>query len=318
MPFLGNEMTTVCKYSGDRKGEWNAFLGKSKNGLFLFHRDYMEYHADRFVDFSLMVYDGRELVALLPANVEGNVCVSHGGLTFGGFVTSSAMRTPAMLSVFGEVVDYLRASALSRLVYKCVPYVYHSMPSEEDRYALFRMGARLVRRDVTSAIYLPRKLRFQELRRRGIKKAVGAGLEVKEVDDLAPFWVVLEANLAERHHTKPVHSCAEMEYLRGKFPENIKLFACCRKDTLLAGVVVYESAHVAHAQYIASSDEGRQSGALDMVFSHLLNDHYRDKDYFDFGISTENNGQYLNESLVSFKEGFGARAVVHDFYEVGI
>lgn len=311
-------MTTVCRYSSDRRTEWNEFLSESKNGLFLFHRDYMEYHAERFVDFSLMVYDGNELIALLPANVEGNVLVSHGGLTFGGFVTGPAMKVPAMLRVFEGVAEYLRTNSLSRLVYKCVPYIYHSMPSEEDRYALFRMGATLVRRDVTSAIYLPSKLRFRGTRRSGVNRALRAGLEVKEVDDLGPFWGVLEANLAQRHHTTPVHSCAEMEYLRAKFPDNIRLFVSCLEDTPLAGVVIYESAHVAHAQYIASSSEGRETGALDIIFSHLINDRYCDKEYFDFGISTEDNGQYLNEGLVRFKEGFGARAVVHDFYELSV
>ena len=42
---------------------------------------------------------------------------------------------------------------------------------------------------------------------------------------------------------------------------------------------------------------------------------YADRRYFSFGISTEQAGQYLNEGLIAQKEGFGARTVVHDFYE---
>jgi len=311
-------MMDIVKYSKEKKDKWNEFLYNSKNGLFLFDRDYMEYHSDRFIDFSLMIYDGDELVALLPANIEEKALVSHGGLTFGGFITNSKMTVPKMLRIFDEAINYLKTKSIDRIIYKCIPYIYHSIPSEEDRYALFRKGARLIRRDVTSTVYLSEKLGFQKIRRRRIKKAVSANLEIKRVDDFKSYWNILEANLAKRHNTKPVHSLEEIEYLHSKFPDNIKLFASYQDDTMLAGVVVYESKNVAHAQYIASSEDGREIGALDIVFAYLINEYYRDKKYFDFGISTENNGLYLNEGLIFFKEGFGARAVVHDFYEVNI
>jgi hypothetical protein len=306
----------IAIYSSDKKDEWNAFLNKSKNGLFLFNRDYMEYHSDRFVDFSLMIYERNKLIALLPANVEGKVLVSHGGLTFGGFITNVKMKVSLMLKIFDETKDFLRAHSIEKIIYKCVPYIYWSIPAEEDRYALFRNRATLVRRDVTSTVYLPEKGSFQKIRRRCIKKAEMANLEVKRADDFKSYWNILEANLAERHSTKPVHSLEEIEYLHSKFPDNIKLFASYREGAMLAGVVVYESTNVVHAQYIANTDSGEEIGALDLVFSYLINEYYHDKKYFDFGISIENNGLYLNEGLIFFKEGFGARAVVHDFYEV--
>jgi len=308
----------IVKYSEDTKEEWSEFLCSSKNGLFLFDRDYMEYHSDRFIDFSLMFYEKNRLIALLPANIEENVLVSHGGLTFGGFITDSKMTTPKMMQIFDELINYLQRESISKVIYKCIPYTYHLIPAEEDRYALFRRGAKLFRRDVTSTVYLPEKVRFQEIRRRFIKKSRSAGVEIKKVDDFKSYWNILEANLAKRHNTKPVHSVEEIEYLHNNFPDNIKLFASYQDETMLSGVVVYESTNVVHAQYIASTDEGREIGALDIIFAHLINERYQDKKYFDFGISTEDRGLYLNEGLIFVKEGFGARAVVHDFYEVDI
>lgn len=311
-------MINIVKYSSEKRNEWNKFLYESKNGLFLFDRDYMEYHSDRFVDFSLMIYKRDELITLLPANIEENVFVSHGGLTFGGFISNSRMTVSEMLMIFGETINYLKIHSIGKIVYKCIPYIYHLIPAEEDRYALFRNEARLFRRDVTSTIYLQKKLSFQKLRCRSIKKAVSAILKVKKVDDFKSYWNILEANLAKMHNTKPVHSLEEIKYLYSKFPDNIKLFASYQDNTILAGVVIYESTNVAHAQYIASSEKGREIGALDMIFSFLVNEYYQNKKYFDFGISTENKGIYLNKGLIFFKEGFGARAVVHDFYEVNI
>lgn len=311
-------MLETVKYSNDKRDEWNSFLPNSKNGLFMFHRDYMEYHSDRFIDHSLMIYEGKDLVALLPANLEGRVLASHSGLTFGGFITNPKMTVPTMLKIFEQLMDYLAAQSINKLIYKCIPYIYHSSPAEEDRYALFRNGAKLFRRDVTSTVLLSEKVRFQEIRRRCIKKATSANLQVKKVDDFESYWDILKANLAERYSTKPVHSLREIEYLHSKFPDNIKLFASYQGNNMLAGAVVYESRNVAHAQYIGSSEEGRRIGALDVVFSYLIEEYYQDKRYFDFGISTENEGCYLNEGLIFFKEGFGARAVVHDFYEVDV
>ena len=87
---------------------------------------------------------------------------------------------------------------------------------------------------------------------------------------------------------------------------------------MLAGIVIYESANVAHAQYISATEEGRSLGALDCIVEVLLNEVYPDKPYFDFGISTLENGRTLNVGLIQNKESYGARATVYDFYELSL
>ena len=74
--------------------------------------------------------------------------------------------------------------------------------------------------------------------------------------------------------------------------------------------------HVVHTQYLASSAEGKRDGALDLLLHNLITVVYADRSYFDFGVSTENGGGYLNEGLIFQKEGFGARSVVYDTYEM--
>ena len=49
---------TIIPYSINRKEVWDQFVAQSKNGTFLFQRNFMDYHADRFFDCSLMIYDG--------------------------------------------------------------------------------------------------------------------------------------------------------------------------------------------------------------------------------------------------------------------
>lgn len=50
-------MLCLESYTQNDKPLWNAFNAESKNGLFMFDRDYMDYHSDRFVDNSLMFYE---------------------------------------------------------------------------------------------------------------------------------------------------------------------------------------------------------------------------------------------------------------------
>ena len=311
-------MIELVPYTDDRSEEWNQFCHESKNGTFMFDRDYMEYHSDRFEDGSLMAYRKNELVALFPASRSDGQLSTHGGLTFGGFLTDEKMKASKMLELFDALETYATENGIESVLYKCIPYIYHTIPASEDRYALYREGAQLVGREVTSAVEIARHPSFQGNRQRGIDDAKEAGLEVKLSNDFESYWDILEVNLAEKHGTEPVHTLEEIQLLHQRFPENLKLFSSHKDGQLLAGAVVYESANVARAQYIANSDEGRSVGALDVVFDHLINEYYDDKRYFDFGVSTEDRGDYLNEGLIFFKEGFGARSVVHDFYRIDI
>lgn len=308
----------VERYQERWKDRWDDFVRRSKNGTFLFLRDYMDYHRDRFADHSLMVWDKSQLLALLPANRSGDLVASHAGLTYGGFVVDEQMKTPTMLELAHRVMDHLCREGVRRFLYKTVPHIYHRAPAEEDRYALFRLGAKMYRRDVTSVVECAGRLSFQRRRLRSMRKALAAGVTCGPTDDFETYWRILEHNLSSAHGVRPVHTVTEIRRLHRLFPQNIKLFGAFLDGEMIAGTVIYESASVAHAQYIATSDRGRVLGALDLLFFSLLTDEYSTKRYFDFGISTVEDGRLLNTGLIEFKEGFGARAVVHEFYELSL
>ena len=278
----------------------------------------MEYHADRFLDHSLIAYIDDTPIALLPANLKNNVLYSHQGLTFGGWITDSTMKTVVMLLLFEHLIDYLKAQGIEFLIYKCIPYLYHHIPAEEDVYALFRHKAWLVQCDVTTAITISQPLPFSDRRKRGISKAKKAGVLVKECNDYETFFAMLEWVLKEKHNSIPTHNLEELVSLSQKFSKNIRLYAAYNATQMLAGAIIYESEYVAHVQYIASNEDGRKSGALDAVFNHLIHQVYSHKRYFDFGTSNGLQGHYLNEGLIEQKEEFGARAVVHNIYKIDL
>jgi hypothetical protein len=309
----------VLAYARERRTEWDDFVRSAKNGHFLFCRDYMDYHADRFPDMSLMFYDERDrLIGLLPATARDGVVSSHAGLSFGGVISGSNMKVELMLELFTAMCAWLRERGMRKIIYKTVPHIYHQVPAEEDLYALFRLGGRLIRRDVSVAIDRMARLPFSEMRVRALKKAAQHNLELEESSEFDAFMAIAENLLQAKYSIRPVHDAAEIGLLAGRFPDSIRLFAVRRNGEMLAGVVVYETARVAHAQYIAASEEGRRLGALDLIFQHLIHDRFAAKDYFDFGISTEDDGRYLNAGLIKNKESYGARAIVFDWYSLDL
>src|SRR5690242_1101948 len=113
----------------------------------------MDYHRDRFADHSLLVRDPEgELVAVLPAHAAGDTVGSHRGLSYGGLVIGPGMKAPLFLRAFEAVLLKLQRAGFAALDYKTVPAIYHRQPAEEDRYALFLLGAQLTRRDVLSVV----------------------------------------------------------------------------------------------------------------------------------------------------------------------
>ena len=309
-------MFEVRRYTPDKADEWNQFVAQSKNGTFLYDRRFMDYHADRFEDCSLMIYRCGALYALLPANIKDGVVTSHGGLTYGGLVMNDKCSAKGVQQAFAAINECLRAMAVKRVVYKAVPWIYHQQPAEEDLFALTSIcEARLIIRDISSAIMGDCKMPFSESRLSGIRKARRRGLEVRESTDFAAFWQILNDNLTSKYGVRPVHSAAELELLHGRFPEQIKLYMVFDGETPLGGTVLFLTPQVLHIQYISATQEGKASGAIDLLFDHLIHQVYSDYRYIDFGKSTSNDSADLNENLIFQKEGFGARAVCYDTYE---
>jgi hypothetical protein len=277
----------------------------------------MEYHSDRFSDYSLMCYDDKgRLLALLPATVKGNVVISHGGLTYGGIVSGAEMKTATMLKLFDALLDFLKKDGKETFVYKAIPHIFHVMPAEEDLYALFVHKANLYRRDASSAIYLPERMKFAKGKREGVRKALRNGIVVRESRDFKTFFEIGRKVMSDRHNLAPVHTSDEIGLLAGRFPGNIKLHASFAGEEMLGGVLTFVFNSCVHIQYMYNSDKGLDVGALDIILDQLVNDVYSGYRYLSFGVSTENDGTYLNEGLIHQKEMFGARSVVHDIYEM--
>ncbi|MBT0744623.1 GNAT family N-acetyltransferase, partial [Campylobacter upsaliensis] len=205
----------------------------------MFDRNYMDYHADRFIDHSLMFYEDSKLIALLPLNLKDSVLYSHQGLTFGGFITNSIMKQYKMLECFKALLEYMREIKAQKMIYKAIPYIYHKYPAQEDLYALFRSGAKMMRVDCSATIYLQNPIRFSELRKRGVKKALKNEVQIESSTNFKAFITLLNEVLQTRHNTQAVHSAKELELLHNRFKDNITLYIAKQNNEILAATLLF-------------------------------------------------------------------------------
>ncbi len=308
-------MFEIRRYTHDDAHSWNDFINRSKNGTFLLDRNFMDYHADRFTDHSLMVYRRGKLYALLPGNVSGDTFYSHQGLTYGGLIMSDKTTAADVVQIFKQLNDLLREEQLRHVVYKPTPWIYHRQPSEEDLYAVVEVCGATLSRGLSSAITREHRNQWYRIRECGAKHARQRGLTIEETEDYYPFWQILSKNLHDRYGLNPVHTVEEISLLHQRFPERIRLMVVKEGEQTIAGTVLFVMDRVVHSQYIAASEHGKEVHALDLLFEVVVDKALQEHAYFDFGISTEKHGTYLNEQLIYQKEGFGGRGICYDWYE---
>ncbi len=309
----------ISRYRPEDRTLWDDFVKTSRNGTFLFERGYMDYHADRFEDCSLIAFKNGKLRALLPADLtrEDNTLHSHRGLTYGGWVTPVAhFDATDMLDLWEVWLEWCRTNGIRRIDYKPVPWIYPVIPAQEDIYALFRSEAKITECSISSAIDLQSIRPFNTQQKRNLKKGMKVDSDIEE-DALDSFHELLTECLKARHGVKPVHSAAELRLLAARFPANIRTYGLKTREGLQAGVCMYLCGQVAHCQYIASTAYGRDNGLLTRLFDYLIRKSTEEGfRYFDFGTSTEEHGWILNSGLLRQKAALGGSGVAYMRYTI--
>ena len=309
-------MMTVKRYAPRDASVWNTFVANAANATFLLDRRFLEYHKDRFIDHSLLLYENKKLIAVFPANSKGRSMYSHDGLTYGGLMVAPYTSLLTMLSCFYHLLKYYHDRRILRLIYKPVPVCFHTTPTRSDEYALFCADARLTALNTGFVASPPSRISKRRLRMVG--KAKRARVVVKKTTS-ARFWNdILIPHLWERYHTKPIHTAEEIARLEHLFAGNIKQYGAFVGNTMVAGVTIFHDRGIAHAQYIASNAAGREVGALDYLFWHLLTHTYTHARYFSFGTTNMGSpdGKKLSAGLVAWKEGFGSSMTPYPCYTI--
>lgn len=302
---------SLVAYLPMMKSKWDAAVKQARNGHFMFLRDYMDYHSDRFKDVSFMLLRGNRIVALLPAHVNGPELLSHQGLSFGGWIQLPRCLHVDLKAGFRLLGEEMKRLQIQRLVYTPSPYPYHVEACDDDLFLLKQSGASLAQVKLSSFIPTAQfPERKGEQRRRLRKAAETCPCVIEETANIELFWEHLCRFLAKRHQASPVHSAAEICLLKKRFPENIRFFVCRQGEEFCAGEVIFLSQNVLRFQYAFYFESTAQSYLSFRLRESICRNPDLRRPWIDFGTSMEPGTENLMIQLHQNKENFGTHSVL--------
>jgi hypothetical protein len=309
---------SVEPYDPDRHAEeWDAAARAASNAHFQFERAFMDHHAHRFADASLLLRRKGRLAALLPAERTGDLVRSHGGLSFGGLVLSGPPRQAQATALLAAAAAHFREAGAARFVCRAMPAIYGRPLMQADRPALFALGARVIRCDAAAALP-PGGWAPLPARRRQVQRAARSGACVARSDDWPAYWRLLTDRLETRHAARPVHGLAEIERLAAAFPDSILLLAARLEGEVRAGAVIFRSPTVDRVQYMATDAEARRLGLLDLVLERAAREAGEAGRWLDLGTSMDPATGGLNAGLADYKESTGAAPLACETWELDL
>ncbi len=299
---------SLIYYTAKRQKEWDDFIQRSSNGTFLHQRSYMDYHAERFNDFSLMIFEGLKLRAVLPAHRIGNEIFAHKGLTYSDFIFQKKLKTAAKIEIVRQALAFLFQNDLNSLYINSIPFVFQPLTDESCTYIYHKAGGEL--QEIKPFWISDRRfgLKINHNRQKNYKKLLSYGFKIEEdPQHIAEFWPIVVQNLKLRYNSQPTHSMDEIKLLINRFPKHIRLFTIRQKSEILAGALVYFINHTAHFQYIHALNSPESRQAVEFLTYELVQK-FKNYAYVSFGSSSVGDNN-INENLVYWKESFGCHII---------
>ena len=295
---------TIQPYHPDLKRVWNDFIDHSINGTFLLHRDFMDYHNDRFKDHSLLIFNKDRLICCIPAHTVQDSIYSHRGLSYGGLILNkiSAQNIDLVLELF---VGYVKRHAFAKAELQPPPLSYHTINTEIAK-SLKNYGFKINRVLHNQYVNLEEEINVSPKKSIGYRKGKFKDIIIEKGADFKSFWnLVLIPQLASRHASKPVHHVEEVELLHSRFPEQIVQHNAWRDGELLAGITFFLKGKVVKSQYAASSLKGMKTDAVGFIYMEAMKE-FKRKGFsiMDYGPVNERDGT-INEGLLRFKKQLG-------------
>ena len=319
-------MYEILPYSPELDKRLDHFVEcESVNGTFLQTRRFLNYHpADRFTDASFALEKSGTIVAYFPGVAKEQTFVSHAGTTFGGpIIAKSFYSGSRLLEILKEADQYL-ASRFKNIRFKITPAIFAEESPDLLEYMLEHMG---YTRHTELSSYCTLQSGVDPLEncdkecRRIFKKSEIEGIRfgnLEKTEDFETFYHFLEISKS-KHHVHPVHSLQELYDLKdNRIPEHIRFRGIWDGNTLVAAMMLFlfEGTKTIHGQYIAPNPDYEKFQPTTALYVRVMREAAQEGyKQISWGISTEDGGNYLNESLLRFKESLGAKACVNVRYE---
>ena len=275
----------------------------------------MEYHSDRFQDYSMMVFEEGKLVSVIPANKVENTVFSHQGLTYGGFVFGESLSIDEINNIVTVVLEFLKNNEVVEFVIKEIISIYNGLG---DFTSILKLnGFEVFTSKTNLAVDFKSDFKISKSKLKHFKRISSIGLEIKKEDDLSAFWnLVLIPRLQQKFNSKPVHSIDEITFLKEKFANNIFQYNVYLEDEILAGITIFKTDKVVKSQYGAITESGEKYRALDYLYINLINEYSNKFDFFDMGTVDDDSELGYNVGLLNQKKELGCVVFEQNFYRL--
>lgn len=316
----------IKKFIEEQSDLWEKIVKKANNGTIFHTRKFLSYHPPgRFTDHSLVFHKKDKPYILFPAadkEYDGKrFLVSHPGSSYGSFVAPEDISFSDSYEIVELLIKYAKSQKFDGIRLTPPPTIYNRRLSNYIEFALIQHGFTYLKREVSSILFLEKTIeqnlaKFKPSHRQAVRKAIKAGVEVRESDNFDEFYEILKKNLKIRHNVTPTHTLDELLKLKELFPEKINLFGAFIDDKMVAGVVNFiATPDVVLAFYISHNEEYQDTRALNLLFYTIFDWAIKEQyQVFDFGIFTVNEDP--NFGLARFKENFGSSGIFRDTFEI--
>lgn len=276
----------------------------------------MEYHADRFIDYSVLCFRDQILVAICPAHKVGEELRSHWGLTYGGVLWGSDVSYIESLELADLFKKHLRDEGFKTLRIKGVPEFYLN-EGLKSRSADLYLDAIMNHSEFVYAIDYSQPLSIHKTKLKHYKKGQLKGFQIECTSDFSAFWIeVLIPRLQSKHQVRPVHSLEEISWLASRFPHKIMQYNISLNGRILAGITLFDKGKVVKSQYGATTIQGEKLRALEFLFLYLIYK-YKSEGRAYFSMGTAGDKRFpdgINPGLRKQKEELGCSEYRQQFY----
>ncbi len=256
-----------------------------------------------------MFFHDNQVIAVLPLEGAKEQVYSYRGLTYAGWIFREGLQQAQLQEILSQGLNYLKAKGKKELYLNPVPGFFCTESQSAYLQLLLQLGGKIHKNK--DFYFTPLPVHIQDRGKRwGKRKAEKNGILIHESSDLEQFWnQVLIPCLQERHQSKPIHSLEEIQLLQSRFPGEIALWVATKDGQMLAGSLLFLIGNVIHCQYIASTENKRKLRALDLLFIHLMESEFAEKEGFSLGTAVLPETELPDLGLVQWKESFGAKPV---------
>lgn len=320
----------IHPYIKELEEKWDNFvLNKAANGTMLHTRNFLNYHPiGRFVDNSLVILKGNEIIGVVPANLvetdKKRILHSHMGSTFGGLVIDKRnIKVSILECIFEELDQYCLNNRIDEIHLKMTSRLYSKYESELLDYMLFNhsygctleVGYYIDFKSYNDDIASNYSASVRRHYRSSLKNQL-LFCETNGREGIAAFYNVLLDNY-RKFGTKPVHALEELYLLKDNILRDKIRFFCVFKDNkTVAASMAFDFDHkVFHTQYLASRADYSRFYVNEFLYTNLIQTAKDNKfPYLSFGTATFERGKILNYNLAQYKEQYGTDQYVNRSY----